>query len=128
MQAAIEACSPKVLLGAASPAGRDILPRLAIRMNAGFAPELVELSIQEGVLVGTRPSFTGKVYHDVRVSTDLQIFSVRPNAFSVEATGGSAEMESASDCMKDDDQDGYGDANPNSIHITIGSDCSMSAY
>ncbi|MAA79457.1 MAG: hypothetical protein CL916_09375, partial [Deltaproteobacteria bacterium] len=96
VQAAIEACSPKLLLGAASPAGRDILPRLAIRLNAGFAPELVDLAIQEGVLVGTRPSFTGKVYHDVRVSTDLQIFSVRPNAFSVESTGGSAQVESLS--------------------------------
>lgn len=103
VQAAIEACSPKLLLGAASSAGRDILPRLAIRLNAGFAPELVELSIQDGVLVGTRPSFTGKVYHDVRVSTDLQIFSVRPNAFSVEAVGGSAEVESLSVELSDFD-------------------------
>ena len=103
VQAAIEACSPKLLLGAASSAGRDILPRLAIRLNAGFAPELVELAIQDGVLVGTRPSFTGKVYHDVRVSTDLQIFSVRPNAFSVEAVGGSAEVESLSVELSDFD-------------------------
>ena len=103
VQAAIEACSPKLLLGAASSAGRDILPRLAIRLNAGFAPELVDLAIQDGVLVGTRPSFTGKVYHDVRISTDLQIFSVRPNAFSVEAVGGSAEVESLSVALSDFD-------------------------
>jgi len=104
VQAAAAACSPKLLLGAASPAGKDILPRLAIRLQAGFAPELVELSIQEGVLVGSRPSFTGKVYHDVRISTELQIYSVRPNAFSVESTGGSAEVEALSVELSDFDK------------------------
>jgi electron transfer flavoprotein alpha subunit len=96
VQAAVEACTPKVILAAASPCSKDILPRLAIRLNAGFAPELVDLTFRDGALIGSRPSFTGKVYHDVRINSDLKMYTVRPNAFSVEATGGSATEEALS--------------------------------
>ena len=96
LQTAAEKCQPKLVLGASSPAGKDILPRLAIRMNAGFAPELVELVYADGSLVGTRPCFTGKVYHDVRISTAAQVYTVRPNAFSVEENAGAGNVETLS--------------------------------
>jgi len=103
LQAAVDACQPKLVLGAASAAGKDVLPRLAIRMNAGFSPELIELSLKEGVLIGTRPCFTGKVYHDVRISSAMQVYTVRPNAFSVAASGGSASVEQLSVELSDFD-------------------------
>ena len=104
LQTAIEACSPNVLLGAASPVGKEVLPRIAVRCNGGFAPEIVELSIQDGALVGNRSSFTGKVYHDVRMSSEFQVYSVRPNAFSVEITGGTATEQALSVELSDFDK------------------------
>ena len=36
---------------------------------------------------------------------------------------GSAENDSATDCMRDVDGDGYGDSNPTNSNVTSGTDC-----
>ena len=104
LQTAVEACSPKVLLGASSPVGKEVLPRISVRCNGGFAPDVVELSIQDGSLVANRPSFTGKVYHDVRISSELQVYSVRPSAFSIEKTDGTATEQALTVAISDFDK------------------------
>ena len=41
-----------------------------------------------------------------------------PSAFP-----GAAELDSTTDCMRDFDNDGYGDSNPDNDNVTAGTDC-----
>lgn len=72
---------PSVILGTASPLGKDLLPRLAARLNAGLASDCTDLKVDGGKLVATRPIYSGKAFVDVKFEGDLQIASARPNSF-----------------------------------------------
>lgn len=93
LAAAFKASGATVLLAPASYAGKDALPRLAARLNAGHAPDITDLRVEGGALVGRRPVYSGKAFVDVRVSGAPAIYTVRPNSFPAAAsTGGSAEV------------------------------------
>ncbi len=85
---------PTVVLGTASPFGRDLCPRLAARLGAGLASDCTNLDIQDGKLLATRPLFSGKAFVDVKFESSLQMATSRPNSFvaSVVAAGVSAEV------------------------------------
>ncbi|HSA59000.1 MAG TPA: electron transfer flavoprotein subunit alpha/FixB family protein [bacterium] len=84
---------PSVILGTASPLGKDLLPRLAARLNAGLAADCTDLKIDGGKLVATRPIYSGKAFVDVKFEGDLQIASARPNSFVAKAAGAGASAE-----------------------------------
>ncbi len=91
LAAAVAAADPAVVLGAASPVGKDLFPRLSARLGAGLAPEVTELRADGDGVVGVRPIYAGKAMVEARVTSPVALFTVRPNAFGVpEATGGSA--------------------------------------
>lgn len=95
LQAAIAAANPAVVLASASPAARDAFPRLAARIGAGMGTELTELRVEGGKVVGKRPMYAGKVFSEVRVSSAVALFTVRPNSFPVPAAGGGSASVSA---------------------------------
>ncbi|MFQ5430653.1 MAG: electron transfer flavoprotein subunit alpha/FixB family protein, partial [Phycisphaerae bacterium] len=86
---------PQVVLMAASFMGRDLSPRVAIRLDAGLATDCTALKIGEhGALVASRPVFNGKATNQVHFNPKkLQIASVRPNMFTAPppADGAGAE-------------------------------------
>lgn len=86
----IQKADPQVVLLAASFMGRDIAPRVAVRLGAGLATDCTELEIEgSGALVVRRPIYNGKASSRVHFSaTKLQIASVRPNTFASPAGGG----------------------------------------
>jgi electron transfer flavoprotein alpha subunit len=95
VQAAVAAVSPAYIFAAATPASRDVLPRLAARLGIGMASEVTGLRVDGGTLVGRRPTYAGKATADVRVSSVPAVFTVRPNSFGAPASnGGSAAVES----------------------------------
>ncbi len=90
--AAVKAVSPAVVLGTASPAGRDTLPRVAARLGTGYANDCVDVKY-EGKLTAKRPLYSGKVYTQVTFSGELALLTCRPNTFPVPAAGtASAEV------------------------------------
>ncbi|MBN2801076.1 MAG: electron transfer flavoprotein subunit alpha/FixB family protein [Deltaproteobacteria bacterium] len=93
LAAAMKASGASVLLAAASYAGKDALPRLAARLDAGHAPDITDLRVEGGALVGRRPVYSGKAFVDVRISSGTAIYTVRPNSFpAIAAVGGTAEV------------------------------------
>ena len=82
LQAAVSEASPKVLLGETNAVGRDLLPRLAARLNAGLAVDVIDLSLVDDQIVARRPHFTGRVLSDIRITSEVQLFSVRAGSFS----------------------------------------------
>ncbi len=84
---------PSVILGTASPLGKDLLPRLAARLGAGLATDCTDLKVESGKLLATRPMYAGKAFVDVRFEGDLQIASARPNSFVAKAANAGAAAE-----------------------------------
>jgi electron transfer flavoprotein alpha subunit len=87
--------SPSVLLGGAGSTGKDLFPRLAMHLGAGYVPDCTGLRIDEGGrLIATRPLYGGKVFSEM-VFSDARpcMAAVRNNTFLVAAVPGkSAEV------------------------------------
>ena len=76
----------------ASQMGKDLSPRVAVRLNAGLASDCVALKVEGGEIIATRPVYAGKALVDVRVKTPVKVFTLRPNVF----TAGSPKNTSVS--------------------------------
>ena len=87
---------PSAIILGASVQGKDLGGRLAARLDAGIAVDCTKLTVEDGRLVPTRPIYAGKVYAQLKINTDLQIVSLRPNVFDVVEVGGEAVVEKVS--------------------------------
>ena len=95
MQAAIDKSGADVVLGMASPMGRDFFPRVAARNDAGLLTDLIELNTSGGFTGGTKPMYAGKVRATVEFSGDgLKMATLRPNVFAANKTDASTTIES----------------------------------
>ncbi len=76
---------PSVLLGGATSTGKDLFPRLAMRVQTGYAPDCTGLAIEEnGKLVAKRPLYGGKVFTEIVFSeVRPQMATIRNNTFLV---------------------------------------------
>lgn len=83
-----------VIVGTASAFGKDLLPRVAARLGAGYSSDISELLTESSKLVYKRPMFAGNAYGLCTISTPIQVVSVRQSAFTAaEPTDGSSPIE-----------------------------------
>ncbi len=89
--------NPAILLAGATSMGKDLFPRVAMRLETGLAPDCTELQIGEnGRLLATRPIYGGKVFCQVSIpDSSPQMAIVRPNTFPLEEMNKSAEVVKA---------------------------------
>jgi electron transfer flavoprotein alpha subunit len=86
-----------VVVGTASAFGKDLLPRVAARLSAGYASDISEVSADGGALFYKRPMFAGNAYGICKVTTATQVVSVRQSAFTAaEPAGAAAAIEKVS--------------------------------
>jgi electron transfer flavoprotein alpha subunit len=72
--------NPNILLFPATHLGRDLAPRVAATLELGLTADCTGLSIQEGLLLQTRPAFGGNIMADIVCPyTRPQMATVRPN-------------------------------------------------
>jgi electron transfer flavoprotein alpha subunit len=81
---------PAIVLGGATSMGKDLFPRLAMRLQTGYAPDCTGLTMDEnGSLLATRPLFGGKVFSEVTFSeAKPRMATVRSNTFIFEGNPG----------------------------------------
>jgi electron transfer flavoprotein alpha subunit len=79
------------VLFAQSVLATDIAAGLAARLEAGLNWDLLDLSLRDGALVGTRPALADSVYVDVGWTSEPRLAVFRSGAFDAVPTGGSAE-------------------------------------
>ncbi len=92
LHSAVAASGARFVVAAATSIGKDCVPRVAARLDAGMASDIVR--INDGPTY-TRPMWAGSVLGTVRVNTDIQVLTVRPTEFAkAEATGGASPIES----------------------------------
>ncbi len=78
-------------VGAAATAmGRDVLPRVAARLKAAMASDIMSV---EGAGVFTRPMWAGSVIATVTLSSAIKCFTVRTTEFAMAEKSGAAEVK-----------------------------------
>jgi len=93
-----------ILVLPASQMGKDLSPRVAVRLNAGVAADCIAWKIEGGEIIATRPVYAGKALTDVKITSDIKIFTLRPNVFTAGSSNGAAAMvEKASIELHDGD-------------------------
>ncbi len=74
--------------------GNDLAPRLAVKLNSGCIMDCVNIQVESGEVVATRPIYAGKAFVKVKLSSDVKVFTIRPNVFKAELSdSGSASVE-----------------------------------
>ncbi len=91
---AVEQFKPSILLGTASPLGKDLFPRVAARLKTGLASDCTDIRLEGGKLIASRPVYSGKAFVDVVFNTPLQMATTRPNSFPIKTleTGKTAKV------------------------------------
>ena len=78
-----------VVAATASTYGKDLLPRVAAKLGAGVAADIAGVKVEGGTLVYRRPMYAGNVFGRVKVTTPVQVVSVRQSEFEAAAPEGS---------------------------------------
>ena len=81
------------VLAAATNGGKDVLPRVAARLSAGLASDVVALAGEGANVLFKRPMWAGNAIATVEVTTPVKVVTVRPTEFPEAAAGGSAPIE-----------------------------------
>ncbi len=80
-----------VVLVGATGRGKDLAPRVAIRLEAGYVPDVVALSNEGGDIIATHPVYAGKAQMSVKVTTSTKVYSTRPNLWKAPKDSATSE-------------------------------------
>jgi electron transfer flavoprotein alpha subunit len=89
------------VLFAATVLTADIAAGLAARLDVGLNWDLVDLTQEDGKLVGKRPALDDTVYIDVGWKSEPRLALIRTGTFEPVETGGEAEVEKAAVQLED---------------------------
>ncbi len=80
-------------VGAASTAlGKDLMPRVAARLGAAMASDVMKFDGSGTDIAFTRPMWAGNVIAEVKLTTAIQCFTVRATEFAAASKGGPGEV------------------------------------
>lgn len=75
--------SASLVLLAATSMGKDLAPRLSVRLGAGLVSDAVAIQADGSQLQAKRYAYSGKAIATVQLETPVKIISLRPNVFPV---------------------------------------------
>ncbi|MCK5085934.1 MAG: electron transfer flavoprotein subunit alpha/FixB family protein [Melioribacteraceae bacterium] len=89
-----EEIGANILMFSNTSMGKDLAPFTAIKLKAGIAVDCITLDYNNEELIATRPVYGGKILIDMKITSDIKIFTLRPNVFAAgEPTSDPAEIE-----------------------------------
>ncbi len=77
-----------VVIFPATSMGKDLAPRVAVRLDAGIAGDCTAMKVESGEIIATRPAYAGKALIDVKIKSPVKIFTLRPNVFAAGVSSG----------------------------------------
>jgi electron transfer flavoprotein alpha subunit len=77
-----------IIFLSATSMGKDLAPRAAAKLEAGLAVDCTELKVEGTDIIATRPVYAGKAYIDVKITSNIKMYSLRPNVFKSETSNG----------------------------------------
>ncbi len=85
----------ELLVATASSFGKDLMPRVAARLDASYAGDCSGVSARDGKLAFTRPMFAGNAFGSLTLSTPIGVVTVRQSEFAAATpSGGSSPTRS----------------------------------
>ncbi len=70
-----------IILFSNTSLGKDLAPRVSVKVDAGIIVDCTNLIYANGDFIATRPVYAGKAYIEVKLSSKIKIFTIRPNVF-----------------------------------------------
>ena len=105
-----KANTPDLLLIGSTAMGKDLGPKVAAKLECACISDAVGLKYEGGWEI-RRPIFAGKCFADVTPTSSQAVVGIRPNAFVLAETGGSAAAETF--------DPGLGDVTPKAVVKSI---------
>lgn len=100
LQEAVAKEKASIVVLSATAMGKDLAPRLAGRLKAGLASDVTHLEADGGKLTITRPMMAGKAFQKLRITTPVQVVTIRPNVFKAHEHPGNASVEKLTVALK----------------------------
>jgi len=80
----------------ASAFGKDLAPRVAAKLGAGYAPDINQVKVDGGKRHYRRPQYAGNAFGWLEITTPVHVVSVRQTEFpAAEPAGGASPVENA---------------------------------
>ncbi|ACF14256.1 Electron transfer flavoprotein alpha subunit [Chloroherpeton thalassium ATCC 35110] len=70
----------------ATAMGKDLAPRVAVRLQAGIASDCIALELDEKKAIAKRFVYSGKLISTIELTSAIKVVSLRPNSFSIVET------------------------------------------
>lgn len=83
--AAINKTDPRYVFSAHTSMAKDLLPRVAARLDAPCISDVIELRKEGTTLYPVRPMYSGKAWGVFEINAPLAFLTLRPNVFSTES-------------------------------------------
>lgn len=80
----------KILIFPNTAMGVDLAPRIAVRLNAGIVMDCMKFEVKDNDIIATRPVYAGKALIDCKLTSDIKIFTIRPNVFKPQSVNSTA--------------------------------------
>ena len=91
-----------IVVVTASSFGKDIAPRVAAKLGAGYVPDISGVKVEGGKFTYRRPVFAGNAFATCQLTTPTQVVSVRQSEFAAaEPSGGTSPIEAVALAAKD---------------------------
>lgn len=87
LKAAIQQSGATVVLASATTRGRELSAFVACELNAGIAPDAIDLSVKDGGLVAVRAPYSGNILADITFHSPIAFATVRPRSFATPEPG-----------------------------------------
>lgn len=79
-----------VVLLAATIHGKEVAPRLAVRLEAGYVPDAVAVEASGNDVLAAHPVYAGKARATMKIETAKKVVSLRPNVFTAQKVDGAS--------------------------------------
>ncbi len=83
----------RVVIFSASVHGRELAPRVAARLRAAYASDVITVALEGGSLVARHPVNTGKLTATLTTSASPAVVSLRPGMFEASAHAAAGRVE-----------------------------------
>jgi electron transfer flavoprotein alpha subunit len=96
----VKSNSYDVVIFGATSFGKDMAPRVAAKLDVPLASDVIDVALEDGKVVATRPVYAGRAIAKVSIDATPAIISVRPNVFRAPKEGGDSVENVAVDASK----------------------------
>ncbi|MEH7013268.1 electron transfer flavoprotein subunit alpha/FixB family protein [Neobacillus niacini] len=88
----IDVVQPDAILMPHTAIGKDLAPRIAARYGLGLVSDVIDVQVDNGDVIFTRPIYSGKAFEKKKVVSGIPFATVRPNNIPVEEISGTIEI------------------------------------